>query len=400
VLKDAIGASSLAVRRNVAALLGSEPASERLHDLVELAVSDQNEAVRRAAAVSLTKLDRPELYAEVVEGLHKPASYDGALKALSRIRIAADGSVPAHSFEASFSRLDRSERGRIRRSAQMMRLKEGLPILAFAVVPAVILASISAAGFKWLPATFNWALCQANPSPAMGVFHGLTAGVLWAGLIVLGLSVYRVVFGRDQDRGSYLKPFAAISVGGVCGFVASLLVILIIVSVYEITSLQVMGWLTEDISSSDRFAGIFWRDLFVETRFGWPYLITGTGLGVGMALMTNALHASRRWAEFLKQQTRLTGAKQTVRLIRGITRVALFYAWPLPVMLIVAGVLAFAVPSVPHEYPSKASSEFLVLGLIGDCATKAIGAFFAIVGMGLGLVVMRYGVHAEARKRW
>jgi hypothetical protein len=120
--------------------------------------------------------------------------------------------------------------------------------------------------------------------------------------------------------------------------------------------------------------------------------------------------------------------RQSGRLLYALVRLAIRFAWPIPAALVIAGALAFSVlRSAPESGPwphswtqgltagrrrSADSPERLArdlrewkvspwgqaLGIAGDGATQAIGGFFAIVGMGLGIVIMRYGVRVEPRR--
>jgi len=218
VLRNAMACNSPMVRRNAAGLLGQTPVDDLLNDLVDLALVDDDLSVRHAAAVSLARLDRPQLYETLTAKLKQPATKSAASEALSRIRIVTDRSARSSSFENSFCRLRRAEREVIRRNARRIRFREGLIAFPFLVVPAAFLAATAAATFKWLPGMAGWALTQAShgaKGAAMGAFHGAIAGVVWAGLIVLGLTFYYVVFGREQSTKSLLRPFAALGVGAV-----------------------------------------------------------------------------------------------------------------------------------------------------------------------------------------
>lgn len=403
VLSDALRAGPPEARRHAAELLGLKRDQDVADDLVailaRLAQLDDDSSVRRAAAVTLAQLDRQKVYDDLVRGLHNPKTRAAAEAALSQIRVAADQRVKAPVFEVRFSSFGWAQRGRIRRRAWAQRLREELPALPFIVIPAALFAAVSAAAFKWLPGLFRWALTQGTPSAGMGAFQGAAAGFIWAGFIVLGLTVYNVAFGREYVRKSYLRPFSAIIIGAACGFVSSMVVIWMVIGVFEMQSLVEIGW----VSHKDviRFSPEFWHYLFIETRYGWPYLITGTGLGVGMALTTNGLLASGQWLAFLKKQKQLAGFKQTVILLRGITRILVRHAWPLPVVLLLAGLLAYSVPEVVQSKENlRLGKGYLAEGLIGDCLTQAIGAFFGIVGMGFGIVCVTWGIRLEPRVPW
>lgn len=416
MLHDALIEGQAEVRRHAAVLLGLKREKKEVEDdlaakLTQLALSDDDSGVRRAAAVTMAQLDRPKVYDDLIGGLRDPKTRSGAEATLSQIRVAADQRVERASyFEDRFSSLGWAQRGRIRRRAWRQRLGEELPALPFIVIPAALFAAVSAAAFKWLPGLDGWALTQGTPSMAMGAFQGATAGLIWAGSIVLGLTIYNLAFRHEYDRKSLLRPFPAIVTGAVCGFVSSILIIVVVAGVFEMSSLVEIGWISSE--KTERFSWVFLHDLFVETRFGWPYLITGTGLGVGMALTTNGLLASGQWLAFLKKQKQLAGLEQTRILLRGIRRILVRHAWPLPAVLLFAGLLAYyVVPEVgtgaENHRPGNCDAinlrpgkSHLVQGLIGDCLTQALGAFFGIVGMGFGIVIVTWGVRLEPRVTW
>jgi hypothetical protein len=250
----------------------------------------------------------------------------------------------------------------------------------------------------------------------MGIFHGLTAGVIWAGGIALGLIVYYITFRRNRSPVSVLKPAGAIVFGVFCGWISSGIIVFVVAAVYSLKSLYGMGWINE---MGERFDSDFMRDLFVATRFGWAHFITGTGLAVGMAMMTNAIWASGEWEQFLGRESRLDSLRHAWRMLISIMKIALRHVWPLPTAILLSAVIAYAVVQKPSAGAPKDDAVLnsasvtevesairihnksrlgIATGLIGDCSTQAIGAFFGIVGMGFGMVILRCGLHIEPRK--
>jgi hypothetical protein len=418
VLRDALCAADATTRGHAATLVGLASAQELWDKLIPLVVSDTDEGVRRAAAFSLVYLDQAELFAEITLRFRDAAAPLGVLRALAHIRIAADASEKTSAFEDSFRSLKLWPRWRVWSEAWRLRLKRGLPVFPLVLIPVIILSSFAAAAFKLFPGIFNFALCQADPSGAMGIFHGITAAFLWGGLITFGLTFYRVVFGVERGKKSYLHPPAAVATGAISGLLSSGLLVVVIAAVYTKNSLHKMGWTTEE---RGKLSPEFWSDLILATHFFWPYIITGVMLGIGMACMTNALRASPSWLNFLRQQGALTSAKQILRLTRDISKLALRFAWPIPVALLIGGLLAFYVlRSAPVSEPRKEqkweeallggllardgelrrwklSASGQILGIAGDCATQAVGGFFCVVGMGLGIIAIRKGVRVEPR---
>jgi hypothetical protein len=413
VLREALGAEAAgpaapvpsAVRCNAAALLGVDPCPELAPELVRLALADDDEAVRKAAANSLAEVDDPALYSALAARLPDGRATD----ALSLIRIAADRRGQSPRFEQFYQGVEPAARWRVRRHAWAARLVEGLHVLPYVLVPAILLGAGAAGLTKWGPGMFGWALCQKTPSLLGGLFHGITAGVIWGGVIPLFLTVYRVAFAKATPWPSATRPGGALVAGAVGGFVAGMMIMLIILGVYERTSLASMGWLAND--AVPQFSRAFWADVLVHTRYGWVYSVTGTALGLGMAMTANALRASPGYTALLggtpppggavaDAPGRLTGGRgQTRRLIGQVTRLAARAAWPLPALSLAAAVLAFALlQPYPSGLAEKVSVAGRAVGVAADTASQLVGGFFAVVGMGLGSVVMSRGVQLRPRQ--
>jgi hypothetical protein len=400
VLEDALAQGSPDVRRHAVELLGHDPVPELSGQLVEVALADGDESVRRAAGVSLGRLDQGSTFDALVDALSTSSSRASAIDVLARIRITADGAVSAPVFEQRFLGLPGSDRRRIRRRAWVRRLEENAVVLAFVFVPAATLAACAAASFKWLPSAFNWSVTQATDSFAMGIFQGVTAGIIWAGLINAGIAFYYVVFGNEHRRKSLVRPFGALVAGAVSGLISSAIIVFLVIGVFDIRALEPMGWLRSipGVSPPVRFSAEFFADIFIRTRFGLVDLIIGTGLGIGTALATNGIRASPQWTTFLDRERRMTSGHDAIQAARGICRMTFPKAWPVPAVMCIAAVLAFMVPVTDANATTKANPVKLAQGLVGDCATQVIGAIWGLVGMGLGLVVMRSGYHLEPRK--
>ncbi len=171
--------------------------------------------------------------------------------------------------------------------------------LLYVTIPATLLGGFSAAFFKWLPASQNCALCQADPNFTMGIFHGIAGGCVWGGVIAAGIALNQQVLGRNDTPASPFRPFSSIIAGVLSGFISGSIVTLEVAGVYQMDTLHKMGWLNGEVSSKPRFSMSFWNDLFVDARFGWAYIISGVFLGIGMAMTANNLRTSRVWRAFL-----------------------------------------------------------------------------------------------------
>jgi hypothetical protein len=429
VLREALNNKRFKVSRNAAILVGKDGVKELAPQLVRLALSGAMPDVRRAATVALARLDEPRLYEELIKRLNKPGTRAAALAALAHTRVAADGERAPEFEKVSRRRLSPGERVRVRWKARLLRLSEEWPVILFIGFLAGVFGAVSAMLFKWLPGWYGFAPTQAQPSAGMGAFQGLTAGFVWAGSIALGLTLHDRVFAREHDPKGYLRPFGALVSGAVWGFAGSVVVVFIVVSVFTTISLADMGWITKVDETRAWLSFNFFKDLFVETRFGNLHLMTGSGLGVGMALVTNGLRASRRWTDFVEEHKgKLFRLRDTKNTLVRIMRIAWHHVWPLPLMIALAGAVAYGVLKVPehwrenlaysrnHNAVTSGVAEVrvnlnkysrsvrgleheVILGVVCDCLSQAVGGFFGIVGMGLGIIIVRYGFEFQPRKK-
>lgn len=412
IIDDVINCGPSDARRNLLVLMRSDRVREIEDQIVDLAIHDPDESVRNEAAVNLVYFDNTELYIEAIQNaLGEPDKQPNTISTLSRMRITADKEIVAPNFEAFFAGLDRDKKKRVKQYAFRTRLAEGAPAIPCVMIPAALFAALSAGAYKWFPSMFNWAIVQVSPSAAMGIFHGIVAGVIWAGGIALGIILYHIALGKSTVKRSMLNPLGSIVTAVVSSWISSAIVIFAIVGVFTVDSLYQMGWILNN--KIEHLGSEFLGDLFVRTRFGWAHFVTGSGIGVGMALMTNSLWATGEWEEFLKRQSRLDSFAQTRSVIGSLMKIAARHLWPLPLSIAVSSIGAFFIINRSIVYDvaiiddgssnvsyleGNTSDLGIIQGLIGDCSTQAIGAYFAIVGMGLGMVILRHGLQIQPRK--
>lgn len=438
VIHELLDSKDETTRRNTAMLLGKVPPTRYSHKLVDLVVHDLSETVRRAAAWSLLRLDDITLYDEIAGQCKDQKETSPHLLGLTHLLVAADMQTEAPNFDQWYSRLPKPLRVKIRICSWMMRVKMAIPVFLAVTIPATALSVISAMLFKWLPGYFNYAYGQADPSSVMSLFHAATAAILIGGSATFGLSFYRMVFGREHGTFSYFKPFGAVIAGAILGAFGGMLCTAAIAGVFLPEGLSVMGWMEMDEPSKPPFFD-FCRLLFIENRCGLIFTLNGMGVGIGMAMMTNRLRGCRIWDEFLQTQSasKMSEFGQAFRILKSLTRIAFSRCWPIPASLFITstiGILllcttAKPMPESPHDWPGilwggmqkvdkkapdiksatreqrlalhnwKTSLTGRLFGIAGDSTAKVIGAFFAVVGMGFGIVILRSGISVEARKR-
>jgi len=393
ILCEALKSDLPKIRENAVWVICSQPVENLLDSAVDLAIADEDGLVRKTASLGLSRVDRPELYSTIAKFLDagEVETREGTVETLSMIRMRSAGSRAATKFPDFFETLGSSQKRTIRRRTWSLRARDAQPLLIAVFILAAGFAGLTAGVFKTIPGYFNWGFCQHVAHPIIGLFQGAVAGMVWSGLISLGVTLYYNVFGNSKRKISPLRPFGALVFGALGGLVGGFVLTAVVTAVFNTDSLWKMGWITQGALSSN----VFWQ-VFFKTRLGWVYLITGTGLGIGMALMTNGIRSSAGWKELLDAKT--SHIKSFTDLWKMLLRI-LALSWPrfwlLCAALLVAALLAFFVPDTSMfttDPRTKANPVALIKGLIGDFGTEAIGAFFGIAGMLLGEIIIRHGV--------
>jgi hypothetical protein len=436
-LRQALTAESEDLRRNAARLLRSTHAAEFQEPLIQLLMQDASDEVKLAAAQTLVSIEGDAPFDRILRERSSP----GATRLPADVRTALAHLVSVSDMEEKrpcfadwFARLPRPQAAPVQRLSHILRLRGSLPVFLFVLIPAVLFAMSGAAAIKWLPSYFNYSCVESSASAFRGLFASAPAGFFVGGGTVLGLTFYRMVIGREYGRLSMLRPFPALLYGAIFAFVAGIVCVLMIVFVFSPESLNQMGW--TDSSTRVPMAPLLYG-LLVTNRCGYAFPVTCVGLGLAMAMMTNRLRASTAWPEFLAKQRAVTSLTQAIQVTRGIVKLSLPYAWPIVVLTPLFAAIGLAIMQgtelkawhltansaqeiflgardgtiVPPESKSyfdelevkqrirwKTSLEGRALGLLGDVLSKIVGGYFAIVGMGLGIVMLRHGVRVDPQR--
>ncbi len=427
VMEEVLSSPHEEVRQRAASVVGGLPTPSTLVHLGVISGEDDSVSVRREASTSLLVCDDVEVYHKIVENAGGKST-STFRRSLVHLRVAADAVEQRSRFEEVYSALPGAVRLRVSIGAKIQRLASGWSTTLIATISALLLSTVFSALFKIFPGAFNYALGQPEANAATAVFHAMLATVFWGGMITVAVSLHWIVMRRQWERKSYLRPFGGLLFGAAGGLISSICLNAIIVFVIGESILLDIAWTTH---KRDGEFSMFVRDIFFETRMFWPYIILGTGLGVGMACTINGLLASSKWKTFLESQSQLN-SRTVLSAVRSIFWLVIRYSAPIPLVMFVAIGLAFASaatsPAMDIEETAnpdwiqgwqdvafggmaghhdgrnevrdyvrewKASRAGLGLAIFFDAATQMIGGFFCAIGLGLALVIAKFGVRID-----
>ncbi len=433
VLADVFARGNIDERRNAAFLAGEIQERKSVPDLTRLLLQDGDDAVRRAAAYSLLRLQDVAPWPEVAA-----AEGTGGQSALAYLLVAADMQTKdASRFYAWYRTLPLDLRWRVRTLSWAFRFRSAIPVFFAVVIPAIILCIFAAMAVKFLPGLLNYAYGQARPSATMGLFHGAVAAIFVGGAATFGLALYRMVFGREYVPCDYLRPVGAICFGAIFGAFGGFLCNVAIAGVFVPEALKIMGWLPLEQREPPGLLEFF-HQLYFHNLCGWVFTLNGAGVGIGMALITNRLRFHRRWQAFLrlKARTAMSTFRQAITVLGGLFALTSRYIFVMAAVLFLtslAGLAALAatggmqpegsptwrqtltggLPGAASNGAEGATDEEVtarlrawktsrfgrVVGITFDSTAKALGGYFAVVGMGFGIVLLRSGINIERRQR-
>jgi hypothetical protein len=277
------------------------------------------------------------------------------------------------------------------RSARYVWSKSWRTIL-FALLTAVGFSAIAAGIFKAVPGYFGIAICQVagERSALMGAFHGISAAVLWGGGITAVVLTMMVTCGENPVRLNYKRRVGLIVAGALSGLVFGTAIVFVILGVYSLESIQGIGWIS---MQHERFSHSFFEEIFLQSRLGLVYPITGAALGVAFALAYIAVFKNREIASTLP-------FFEAVNIERPFYGTAFLIASgqffrlivPVSVGVFVSALVvdsSFAVHKFPRGFVD------VLIHAAADSLTQVVGAVACIFGCICGLFVAKVGVSED-----
>lgn len=371
VVSEAFRSDDAATLANAASIMVHRTTPDFQDDLIRLILQDPERSVILVVAKALVARGCKASYDQILASSASATLSSNVRYALAELKACADWNKERPSFADWFDQQTWEVRWRVALHSHGLRLYRSAPAFLFVVIPSMTFAAAGAAGIKWATSRLNYACVQATASLGMGFFHGGIAGVILGGGVAFGVALYRLVFGREYDKLSFLRPMPALAYGMVFGALMGVLTVLMISQIYHPGALYAMGW-TSQRTRPDLLP--FFEDLFFTNRCGLAFPLTSVGFGLGFALMTNGLRASKEWPKFLDQQTAITGIAKIYGTFKGVVKVTLPFAFPIPMCVIFFAMIALvAMNSVDKEprWTFSTVKTFFLGGLDDDKSEEA-----------------------------
>lgn len=394
-LEDALGNPSATVRGNAVRLVGERSlfpgdGPQRLQDLErrlpEIALMDEDEGVREAAAKSLALLDQKDLY----EKLDQSATAEKRrfLYALGEIghRTSLGQGAAFQLFWKSLSLWTRFagrwQMARIRLSSGASQLIM-IPLLSAILTPLLCMVSrgpLSEFGYSQTLASDKGGFGQ-------GIFHALVGGVNWGFIIPFFIILYLLLFERAPDsevRHRWAVPLA----GALGGLVGGVINMFCVYGVYEVFSLQQAGWI---VSAKEL------ESLFLETGFGFFFPVNGLFLGAALGIVLVRISSHPKWRDFLNRQ-RLEGPLRDLpragRVLWEVSKLTLRGLWILLIGIFLGETVVTYLILSPGKgiIPEFQGPAMTAAKSYGDGASLLTGVFGASVGTLYGFLIHRVGM--------
>lgn len=369
------------VRENAARALGFLPLAEQRPELIRLALKDPDESVRKAAAKALTRFEYSGAWDELFSLLDAPSTRQRALTALAWMHDAVSKENMRH-FEERRMRLPRPLRSRLRSILHGVRWRDTKDSIILAGVVALASTVIFTVPPRALLATADWTTTQANHTGLRatmdGVLNGIFGVVAWSIFIGGGLLVWwHIAEGRRPWRGRFSPHVGA--AGGLLGGIVNTFVLVL---AYSPETLYRMGWLPWGSNSQ----------IEVLTQTGAALLMPVYGLCVGWGCGLVARRMLSWWESGEPEPKRIYAHTEIRRALVEIIPKVLLNSWMILAPLVCGAVLlGLFLTQMPHK-PAGLGK------LLGEALSIFFGGFGLLVGLFLGLHILRKGFSIASRE--
>jgi len=369
------------VRENAARALSFLPLAEHRQELVRLALADPDESVRKAAAKALARSEYSGAWDELFALLNDPSRRKEALTALAWMHDAVSHENMPH-FEGRRVQLTRAARSRLRSTLHGLRwrnAKDGILLAGVVTLASTIIFTVPP---RALLATLDWTTTQANHvglrATMDGALNGMFGVTAWSIFIGGGLLVWwHVVEGPRLWRGRF-SPY----VGAAGGLIGGIVNTFVLILAYSPETLYRMRWLPSGSNNP----------IEALTQTGAALIMPVYGLCVGLGCGLVARRMLSWWESGQPEPKRIYAHTEIRRALVDIIPKVLLNSWLILALLMCGAVLLFLfLTQMPHESAGVGK-------LIGEALSIYFGGFGLLVGLFLGLHILRKGLAIASRE--
>lgn len=370
ILREATQYHTPLVRRNAVAALRQFVFDGREDILLNLALSDPDEAVGKTAADALANLEGSGSWERLFSHVNKASTRSSAITVIAWM-FDAMPTINLGDFETHIKQLSLFSRVRMRLTLTSFRITRDRNRILVAWVIALAATTLFTVPIRAALATFNLTITQlAKLGFFEGIFNGFAGAITWSVFIGGSLLLWwYLVEGRQPWQGR-VSPW----IGAFAGLLGGIVNTIALVNVYLPKALAEMHWIRTEGSSLSETVTVS------HLAYAMPLSGFFVGLGVGQAA-----RKLLPWSANLELHGRQSEHSELIRLFSITTVKVLKNSW-----LILLPTLSAAV-IVRRILPEDVFKVVGNLKLVGEAISVSFGGVGLVIGILYGSLVFRMG---------
>jgi DNA-binding winged helix-turn-helix (wHTH) protein len=375
VLKEALQYSKALVRGNAVAALKEIAIDDRENLLLDLALNDGDESIRRLAANVLARLGGASVWPRLFGLLQQTPTNTGAIKVVAWMYDAMS-SDHLNDFDNQIKQLKRTTRIKIRLALTRFRLLRDGNSMLVAWIGALASTILFTVTTRTILASFNLTITQLTKFGFFeGIFNGFAGAITWSVFIGGALVVWLYLVEGRQPWSGRATPW----IGGLAGLAGGIVNTVALVNVYLPSSLAEMRWITTASSPL--------METVTMTRLAYAMPLYGCLVGVGVGVAARRLLP---WSATVENPVRQSDESPRFRIFANTTLKVCKYCW---VIFLPTASVAIIMRSI---LPTHVFSAVGYPKLFGDAVSVSIGGVGLAVGILYGQIILRTKPHKVA----
>ncbi|HKV35128.1 MAG TPA: winged helix-turn-helix domain-containing protein [Pyrinomonadaceae bacterium] len=368
VLREALQYPNELVRGNAVAALKAIAIDDRENLLLNLALNDADESIRRLAANVLARLGGFSVWQRLFGLLQQTPMNAGAIKVVAWMYDAMS-SDHLNDFDNQIKQLKRTTRIKIRLTLTRFRLLRDGNSMLIAWIGALASTILFTVTTRTILASFNLTITQlAKFGLFEGIFNGFAGAITWSVFIGGALLLWLYLVEGRQPWSGRATPW----IGGLAGLVGGIVNTVALVNVYLPSSLAEMRWITTAASPL--------METVTMTRLAYAMPLYGCLVGVGVGVAARRLLP---WSATVENPVRQSDDSPRFRIFANTTVQVCKYCW---VIFLPTASVAIIMRSI---LPTHVFGAVGYPKLFGDAVSISIGGVGLAIGILYGQIILR-----------